>query len=98
MGSIDEDGDPLASIARRYQSGSATAVRHETTARAALVAREADAAGADVVLAWIRTGDDALGWGLPPLRRELESREIRLVAMDQRGPGTGDPAEIPVIA
>jgi hypothetical protein len=40
-------------------------------ARAAFVADEAAAAGADLVLAWIRKGDDALAWGVPALRRAL---------------------------
>ncbi len=40
-------------------------------ARAAFVAHEAAAAGADLVLAWIRKGDDALAWGVPALRRAL---------------------------
>jgi benzoyl-CoA reductase/2-hydroxyglutaryl-CoA dehydratase subunit BcrC/BadD/HgdB len=40
-------------------------------ARAAFVAREAAAAGADLVLAWIRRGDDALAWGVPALRRAV---------------------------
>ncbi len=45
---------------------------HGTGERAAHTAREAEAAGADLVLAWIRTGDDAFAWGLPALRRALD--------------------------
>ncbi len=93
-GLVDEDGDPLAAIAARYRSGSATAIRHETTARAAHVAREAEAARADVVVSWIRTGDDALGWGLPALRRALHARDIRLIAAEQRGPGAEGATEL----
>jgi benzoyl-CoA reductase/2-hydroxyglutaryl-CoA dehydratase subunit BcrC/BadD/HgdB len=93
-GLVDEHGDPLAAIAARYRSGSATAIRHETTARAGHVAREAVAARADVVVSWIRTGDDALGWGLPALRRALDARGIRLVAAEQRGPGAESAAEL----
>ena len=93
-GLIAEDGDPLTAIATRYQSGSAIALRHETNARAEHVAREADAAGAEVVVAWIRTGDDALGWGLPALRRELEARGIRLATAEQRGPAAEGVTEL----
>ena len=93
-GLVDEAGDPLAAIAARYRSGSATAIRHETNARAEHVAREAEAARADVVVSWIRTGDDALGWGLPALRRALDARGIRLVAAEQRGPGAESAAEL----
>jgi hypothetical protein len=45
---------------------------HGTNERAAHTAREAKAAGADLVLAWIRTGDDAFAWGLPALQRALD--------------------------
>jgi benzoyl-CoA reductase/2-hydroxyglutaryl-CoA dehydratase subunit BcrC/BadD/HgdB len=93
-GLVDEHGDPLAAIAARYRSGSTTAIRHETAARAEHVAREAEAARADVVVSWIRTGDDALGWGLPALRRALDARGIRLVAAEQRGPGAESAAEL----
>lgn len=45
---------------------------HGTNERAAHTAREAEAAGADAVVAWIRPGDEALAWGLPALRRALD--------------------------
>ena len=93
-GLVDEDGDPLFAVAARYRSGSATAIRHETNARAEGVARDAEAARADVVVAWIRSGDDALGWGLPALRTALGARGIRLVAAEQRGPGAESAAEL----
>ncbi len=52
--------------------------RHEA---AAAVAREAETAGADVVLAWIRSGDDARAWGIPALRDALDAP---LVVLDRR--------------
>jgi hypothetical protein len=45
---------------------------HGTDERAAHTAREAEAAGAELVLAWIQAGDDAFAWGLPALRRALD--------------------------
>ena len=71
-GLVDEEGDPLAALAARYHSGSAPAPPRDDRARRAR-AREAAAAGADLVLAWIRTGDDAFAWGLPALRRALDA-------------------------
>jgi benzoyl-CoA reductase/2-hydroxyglutaryl-CoA dehydratase subunit BcrC/BadD/HgdB len=67
-GSVGEAEDALATY---YGSRSALALRDDPDARAERIAREAAAARADVVLAWIRTGDDALAWGLPALREQL---------------------------
>jgi benzoyl-CoA reductase/2-hydroxyglutaryl-CoA dehydratase subunit BcrC/BadD/HgdB len=69
-------------LAAYYGLRSALALRNDPDARAERIAREAAAAGADVVLAWIRTGDDALAWGLPALRRELA---IPLAVLEHRG-------------
>jgi hypothetical protein len=52
--------------------GEDTGRLHGTNERAAQTARTAKAAGADLVIAWIRTGDDAFAWGLPALRRALD--------------------------
>jgi benzoyl-CoA reductase/2-hydroxyglutaryl-CoA dehydratase subunit BcrC/BadD/HgdB len=84
-GLVDEQGDPLAAIAAHYHWGSALARRHGTNERAEHTAREAEAARADVVLAWIRTGDDALAWGLPAQRRLLDERGIPFVVLEHRG-------------
>jgi hypothetical protein len=54
---------------------------HGTNERAAATARAATAAGADLVLAWIRTGDDAFAWGLPALRSALD---VELVVQEQQ--------------
>jgi len=45
----------------------------------------AEDAGADVVLAWIRAGDDARGWSLPALRAALD---LPLVILDRRADET----------
>jgi hypothetical protein len=45
------------------------------------VARAAEAGGAEVVLAWIRSGDDARAWSIPALRRALD---LPLVVLDRR--------------
>ena len=55
--------------------------------------REAEAAGADVVLSWIRTGDDALAWGLPALRRALDG--ARHPARRARAPRARAPSAPP---
>jgi benzoyl-CoA reductase/2-hydroxyglutaryl-CoA dehydratase subunit BcrC/BadD/HgdB len=45
------------------------------------VADAARAAGAEVVLAWIRSGDDARAWSVPALR---DSLDLPLVVLDRR--------------
>jgi hypothetical protein len=61
--------------------GEDTTRLHGTNERAAATAAAAKAAGADLVVAWIRTGDDALAWGLPALRRVLD---VELVVHEQQ--------------
>ncbi len=92
-GLVDETGDPLAALAARYHAGSPLA-RRGTNERAVHAAAEAAAAGADVVVAWLREGDDALAWGLPAVRREVETRGLRFEVVEHRGPGTEGAAEL----
>jgi benzoyl-CoA reductase/2-hydroxyglutaryl-CoA dehydratase subunit BcrC/BadD/HgdB len=96
QGLVDQDGDPLEALARHHHSGSALARRRSTGARAGHVAREAAAAEADLVLAWIRSGDDALAWGVPALRSALGAAEIPLVVLQRRPEDVLDPAEVAV--
>ncbi len=83
-GRVDEDLAPLAAIAAYYHSGSAQALRNDPDARAERTAAQAEAAGAEVVLSWIRTGDDPLAWGIPALERALEARGIPLAVLEHR--------------
>ena len=83
-GPVAETGDPLAAIAARYHYGPAFTLRNDPDARAERTAAAAAAAGAEVVLSWIRTGDDALAWGIPALRSALGARGIPLVALEHR--------------
>jgi benzoyl-CoA reductase/2-hydroxyglutaryl-CoA dehydratase subunit BcrC/BadD/HgdB len=93
-GLVEETGDPLAALAARYQAGSALALRNDPDARAAWTAAEAEAAGAEVVCSWIRTGDDPLAWGVPALKAALAAKGIPLVVLDHRGLQAPAPAEL----
>jgi benzoyl-CoA reductase/2-hydroxyglutaryl-CoA dehydratase subunit BcrC/BadD/HgdB len=93
-GLIAENRDPLAAIAARYHAGSALALRNDPDARAARAAADAAVAGADVVLSWIRTGDDALAWGVPALKGALAERGIPLVVLEHRDLGVPAEAEL----
>ncbi len=94
-GLVDEEAEPLPALARRYQTGSALGRRHGSNERAAFTAREAEAAGAEVVLAWIRSGDDAHAWDVPEQRRLLTERGLSLVVLDHRPQRLpDDPAEL----
>jgi benzoyl-CoA reductase/2-hydroxyglutaryl-CoA dehydratase subunit BcrC/BadD/HgdB len=59
------------------------------------VADAATAAGADVVLAWIRTGDDARAWSVPALRAALDRP---LVVLDRRADETLSEADLALLA
>ena len=89
-GLVDETGPPLEALTARYHLGSALGRRHSADERAAFAAAEAEAARADVVLAWIRAGDDALAWDVPAQRRALDVRGIPLVVLDRRGDDLSD--------
>jgi benzoyl-CoA reductase/2-hydroxyglutaryl-CoA dehydratase subunit BcrC/BadD/HgdB len=73
---VAEEIEPLEAIAAYYPLH-----RHGASDRAARTARAARDADADVVLAWIRKGDDSFAWGLPTLRRVLD---VPLVVLEQR--------------
>jgi hypothetical protein len=66
--------------------------RHEA---AAVVAREAETAAADVVLAWIRSGDDARAWGIPALRDALDAP---VVVLDRRSDEALTAADLALLA
>jgi hypothetical protein len=61
--------------------------RHEARA----VADAARVAGADVVLVWIRTGDDARAWSVPALRAVID---LPLVVLDRRADETVSEADL----
>jgi hypothetical protein len=65
--------------------------RHDPRA----VAVAAKAAAADVVLAWIRAGDDARAWSVPALRAALD---LPLVVLDRRVGETLSDAELALLA
>ena len=83
-GLVDENIDPLAALSQRYHTGSALGRRHGSNERAAFTAQEAEAGGAELVLAWIRAGDDAHAWDVPEQRRRLAERGLTLAVLDRR--------------
>ena len=89
-GLVDEAAPPLEALTARYHVGSALGRRHSADERAAFAAAQAEAARADVVVAWIRAGDDALAWDVPAQRRSLAARGIPFVVLDRRGDDLSD--------
>lgn len=83
-GLVPEDEEPLAALASRYHQGCASGRRHDSDDRAAWSAQAAVTAGADVALAWICAGDEALLWGLPAARAAFAAAGIPLVALRDR--------------
>jgi benzoyl-CoA reductase/2-hydroxyglutaryl-CoA dehydratase subunit BcrC/BadD/HgdB len=70
-------GHPVAALATRYLG--------DRGFPAERVAREASAAGADIVISWIRAGEGALAWELPALRAALAPTGIPLRVFEHRG-------------
>jgi hypothetical protein len=60
-----------------------------------LVAEAAKASRADIVLAWIRSGDDARAWSIPALRNALD---LPLVVLDRRGDESLSDADLAMLA
>jgi benzoyl-CoA reductase/2-hydroxyglutaryl-CoA dehydratase subunit BcrC/BadD/HgdB len=83
-GLVPEDRDPLDALASRYHLGCACGRRHGADDRAAWSAQAAAAAGADVALAWVCAGDEALLWGLPVERAAFAAAGIPLVVQRDR--------------
>src|SRR5262249_41803132 len=79
----DEEGDPLVALADRYHFASALARRAGPDERAIYTAEEAEAAGAQLVLAWIRSGDGASSWSVPAQRRAVEELGMRYAVLDR---------------
>jgi benzoyl-CoA reductase/2-hydroxyglutaryl-CoA dehydratase subunit BcrC/BadD/HgdB len=86
---VNEDGDPLLALADRYQFGSALARRAGPDERAIYTAEEAEASGAELVLAWIRGGDGASSWSVPAQRRAVEELGMRYAVLDRQEAGDG---------
>ena len=84
-GLVAEGGDPFEAISARYHAGCALGRRHGSNVPAAWIAAEARAAGAELVVAWIRDGDDARAWDVPEQRRRVEEAGLQYEALDHRG-------------
>jgi benzoyl-CoA reductase/2-hydroxyglutaryl-CoA dehydratase subunit BcrC/BadD/HgdB len=80
-GPIAETGDPLAAVVAAY-----TSVRD--------VARDARDASAELVVSWIRSGDDSRAWKLPELRDALGAVEIPLAVFEHRSLEAPEQAEL----
>jgi len=73
---IDEQADPIDALADAYQFGAPASAKYGVAERATYTAQQASAAAADVVLAFIRAGDDAPGWDVAHQRQALAAHGI----------------------
>lgn len=83
-GLVTEDAEPYSALVERYHTGSAAGRRYEAAQRAAYTVSEAVAAGADVVVCWLREHDDAVAWDVPEQRRRLSARGIPLAVFERQ--------------
>jgi 2-hydroxyglutaryl-CoA dehydratase D-component len=74
-GAVDEDREPLDALGAHYHRGFALVRRGSDHAAQLAGAR------ADVVLLWLRRGDDGRAWGVPLLRAAAEGAGARLVVV-----------------
>lgn len=91
-GLVDEAAEPYPALAERYHTGSPSGRRYDGAHRAAYTASQAAAAGADVVVCWLREHDDAVAWDAPEQRRRLAARGIPLVVFERQPYDPGDDA------
>jgi hypothetical protein len=80
----DEEGDPTAAIARRYEHPLLARARASSIDRAAAIAEDATAVGAELVVAFYLEGDDGLRWEFPEVRAELDARSIPVQLLERQ--------------
>jgi benzoyl-CoA reductase/2-hydroxyglutaryl-CoA dehydratase subunit BcrC/BadD/HgdB len=81
---VDEQVDPIDALADAYQFGAPASTKYGIAERATYTTDQARAARADVVLAFIRAGDDAPAWDVVHQRRALAEYGIPMeVLVDQ---------------
>ena len=80
----DDGLPPVEAIARRLEHPLLARARASSVERAAAIAEDAAAAGADIVLAFYLEHDDGLRWEYPELRAALEQRGVPVILLDHQ--------------
>jgi benzoyl-CoA reductase/2-hydroxyglutaryl-CoA dehydratase subunit BcrC/BadD/HgdB len=84
-------GEPtLDALVERYQYNGPTAARASIVDRAAHTARAAVECGADIVVSYVRAGDDAPPWDFPAQAEALRAVGVPAVLVDRQEYGTID--------
>lgn len=78
---VDESADPVDALADAYQFGAPASAKYGVAERARFTAEQASAARADLVVAYIRAGDDAPPWDVAHQRQALAARGIPLMLL-----------------
>lgn len=89
-------GEPtLDALVERYQYNGPTAPRASIADRAAHTARAAVECGADIVVSYVRAGDDAPPWDFPAQAEALRAAGIPAVLVDRQEYGMIDLTSLP---
>jgi len=81
---VEAGPPPFEAVARRLEHPLLARARASSLERAASIADDAAAAGADVVIAFYLEHDDGLRWEYPELRSALDERGIPVILLDQQ--------------
>jgi len=81
---VEAGPPPVEAVARRLEHPLLARARASSLERAAAIADDAAAAGADVVIAFYLEHDDGLRWEYPELRSALDERGIPVILLDQQ--------------
>lgn len=95
---VDETGDVRTALVAAYGRGAPSSTGFGIAERAAYTARRATAAGAQVVICWLRQDDDAPAWDVPAQKEALAMAGIPLVALPPQPYDRPDPTLGPLIA
>jgi benzoyl-CoA reductase/2-hydroxyglutaryl-CoA dehydratase subunit BcrC/BadD/HgdB len=82
--SVHASGDPFAALATAYGRGAPASAGYGIAERAAHTARRASEAGARLVVAWLRAGDDAPPWDVHAQREALAELDIPMLVLPGR--------------
>ena len=87
-------GDLIDAITDRYHLGPADGAKHAIARRAAYTTELAVQAGAELVVCFIRKGDEGPRWDVPDQRQALAARGVPMLLLDDQDYALAEPGAI----
>ncbi len=91
---VEENGDPIDALADAYQLGAPASAKYGIAERAAYTAEQARATGAELVIAFVRTGDESPLWDIAQQRAALAKHGIPLSVLTNQPYGNVEQSEL----